>query len=47
MRRNNAAGQKYLDNGEMQLWLISVMVVKKYLFPLIMSILDTVLQLLK
>ena len=28
VRGNTAAVQKYLDNGEMQLWLISVMVVK-------------------
>ena len=28
VRGNIAAVQKYLDNGEMQLWLISVMVVK-------------------
>ena len=28
VRGNAAAVQKYLDNGEMQLWLISVMVVK-------------------
>ena len=28
VRGNAAAVQKYLDNGEMQLWLISVVVVK-------------------
>lgn len=28
VRGNTAAVQKYLDNGEMQLWLISVVVVK-------------------